>query len=162
MQSLYEILGPTKSVEERNLRVQRLSNKYDEDLKMSIFETNYINFIKNENGLYSIIKRAIVNNLKGDDLCFYWNNHEKIQEYLEYFLNKNKYSYEIKHIPYSPNVVCVLQNVKTIDDVKELLICYYGQLQQIEHYSKSKEELWQEYSEFITTNAEWLEKKKGR
>lgn len=162
MQSLYEILGPTKSVEERNLRVQRLSNKYDEDLKMSIFETNYINFIKNENGLYSIIKRAIVNNLKGDDLCFYWNNHEKIQEYLEYFLNKNKYKFEIKRIPYSPDVVCVLQNVKTIDDVKELLICYYGQLQQIEHYSKSKEELWQEYSEFITTNAEWLEKKKGR
>ena len=162
MQSLYEILGPTKSVEERNLRVQRLSNKYDEDLKMSIFETNYINFIKNENGLYSIIKRAIVNNLKGDDLCFYWNNHEKIQEYLEYFLNKNKYKFEIKRIPYSPDVVCVLQNVKTIDDVKELLICYYGQLQQIEHYSRTKEELWQEYSEFITTNEEWLEAKRGR
>ena len=61
MQSLYEVLGPSKSVEERNLRIQHLSNKYDKDLKISILETNYIDFIrKEENGLYSLIKKAIV------------------------------------------------------------------------------------------------------
>ena len=101
MQSLYEVLGPSKSVKERNLRVQHLSNIYNEDLKLSIFESNYIDFIKNEEyGLYSLIKRAIVNNLKGDDLCFYWDIHKPIQQYIEYFLNKYHYKYKIEHISY--------------------------------------------------------------
>ncbi len=160
MQSLYEVLGPSKSVEERNLRVQHLSNIYNEDLKISILETNYIDFIrKEENGLYSLIKKAIVNNLKGDDLCFFWNINEPIQQYLEYFLNKYHYKYKIEHISYSPNMVCFLQNIKTVTGVKDLLLCYYGELQQIEYYSKSKEELWQEYNEFVTNNKEWLKNK---
>lgn len=160
MQSLYEVLGPSKSVEERNLRIQHLSNIYDENLKLSIFESNYIDFIKKEeNGLYSLIKRAIVNNLKGDELCFFWDNHEKIQEYIEYFLNKYHYKFKIEHISYSHNMVCFLQNVKTVVGVKDLLLCYYGELQQIEYYSKSKEQLWQEYNEFVTNNKEWLKYK---
>ena len=160
MQSLYEVLGPSKSVEERNLRVQQLSS-YNEDLKLSIFETNYIDFIKKEeNGLFSIIKRAIVNNLKGDDLCFYWDIHEPIQQYIEYFLNKYHYKFKIEHISYSSDMVCFLQNIKTVACVKDLLLCFYGELQQIEHFSKSKEELWQEYNEFVTNNQEWIEKKK--
>ena len=160
MQSLYEVLGPSKSVEERNLRVQHLSNIYNEDLKISILETNYIDFIrKEENGLYSLIKKAIVNNLKGDDLCFFWNINEPIQQYLEYFLNKYHYKYKIEHISYSLNMVCFLQNIKTVTGVKDLLLCYYGELQQIEYYSKSKEELWQEYNEFVTNNKEWLKNK---
>ena len=161
MQSLYEVLGPVKSVEERKLRVQQLSS-YNEDLKLSIFEANYINFIKNsENGLYNLIKKVIVNNLNGDDLCFYWDNHEKIQEYVEYFLNKYHYKYKIEHISYSHNMVCILQNIKTIACVKDLLLCYYGELQQIEYFSKSKKELWNEYNEFVTKNVDWLKSKKS-
>ena len=89
MQSLYEVLGPAKNVEERKIRVQRLGNNYSEDLKLSVLEANYIAFIKDsKNGLYNIIKKAIVNNLNGDDLCFYWDINEPIQQYIEYFLNK--------------------------------------------------------------------------
>ena len=161
MQSLYEVLGPVKSVEERKLRVQQLSS-YNEDLKLSIFEANYIDFIKNsENGLYNLIKKAIINNLNGDDLCFYWNVNEPIQQYLEYFLNKYHYKYKIEHISYSPNMVCILQNIKTITCVKDLLLCYYGELQQIEYFSKSKKELWDEYNEFVAKNAEWIKSKKS-
>ena len=139
MQSLYEVLGPSKSVE----------------------ETNYIDFVKKEeNGLFSIIKRAIVNNLKGDDLCFYWDIHEPVQQYIEYFLNKYHYKYKIEHISYSPDMVCFLQNIKTVACVKDLLLCFYGELQQIEHFSKSKEELWQEYNKFVTNNEKWLEAKR--
>ena len=162
MQSLYEVLGPFKSVEERKIRVQQLSS-YNEELKLSIFEVKYIDFIKNsKNGLYNLIKKAIVNNLNGDDLCFYWDNHEPIQQYVEYFLNKYHYKYKIEHISYSSNMVCILQNIKTVACVKDLLLCYYGELQQIEHFSKSKEELWHEYQDFVVNNAEWLKNKQNR
>lgn len=162
MQSLYEVLGPFKSVEERKIRVQQLSS-YNEELKLSIFEVKYIDFIKNsKNGLYNLIKKAIVNNLNGDDLCFYWNNHEPIQQYVEYFLNKYHYKYKIEHISYSSNMICILQNIKTVACVKDLLLCYYGELQQMEHFSKSKEELWHEYQDFVVNNAEWLRNKQNR
>ena len=162
MQSLYEVLGPSKSVEERKLRVQKLSS-YNEDLKLSIFEVNYIDFIKNsENGLYNLIKKSIVNNFNGDDLCFYWDIHEPIQPYIEYFLNKYHYKFKIEHISYSSNMICILQNIKTVACVKDLLLCYYGELQQIEYFSKSKEEQWHEYKNFIANNEEWLESKKRR
>ena len=161
MQSLYEVLGPSKSVKERKSKVQQLSEIYSEDLKLSLFEKNYIDFIKKEeNGLFSIIKRAIVNNLNGDDLCFYWDVHESIQPYIEYFLNKYNYKYNIEHISYSSNMICILQNIKTVACVKDLLLCFYGELQQIEYFSKSKEQMWQEHKKFINNNKEWLEKKK--
>ena len=162
MQSLYEVLGPFKSVEERKIRVQQLSS-YNEELKLSIFEVKYIDFIKNsKNVLYNLIKKSIVNNLNGDDLCFYWNNHEPIQQYVEYFLNKYHYKYKIEHISYSSNMICILQNIKTVACVKDLLLCYYGELQQMEHFSKSKEELWHEYQDFVVNNAEWLRNKQNR
>ena len=162
MQSLYEVLGPFKSVEERNLRIQQLSNNYNEELKMSILESNYIEFIRKEqNGLYSLIKKAIVNNFNGDELCFYWDINEPIQMYIEYFLNKYHYKYKIEHISYSPNMICILQNIKTVACVKDLLLCYYGELQQIEYFSKSKEKLWEEHKEFIANNEEWLKNRQS-
>ena len=163
MQSLCEVLGPAKNVEERKIRVQRLGNNYSEDLKLSVLEANYIAFIKDsKNGLYNIIKKAIVNNLNGDDLCFYWDINEPIQQYIEYFLNKYYYKYKIEHISYSSNMVCILQNIKTVSCVKDLLLCFYGELQQLEHFSKTKEELWEEHTKFVANNEEWLKNKQNR
>ena len=52
-----------------------------------------------------------------------------------------------------------LPNVKTLADIRNLFNCFLAELQLIERFSKTKEELWEEHNEFVTNNKEWLEER---
>ena len=53
-----------------------------------------------------------------------------------------------------------IDNIETMEDIKRLLNCFYLELQQINYYNMSKEELWERHKKFYENNKEWMTSEK--
>ncbi len=160
MQSLYELLGDSKTVIQREKRLEELNKQYGEDLVTTLKENAYVDFIKDkEKGLFRILKTSILNlNAKLNAFEVYylkWDNLEFIEEFCR------KYDFNLISTHGSTKTSIYIDNIKNIEDIKRLINCFYCELQQIEYYSKSKEELWNENNIFIEENKTWIDSKKS-
>ncbi len=157
--SIFERLDGYKTIEERQDHIKELSRNYKESFREAQYENAYNNFIiDKENGLYKLLEQALVDyDFRGFILVY--NNWAVSYDFIKEFCDK--YGIEVKMIERNNKVnKDLLINIKTIDDIRYLFQCFFGELQKIEHYSKSQNQLWQEQKEFSSLNREWIEKRK--
>ena len=158
--SVFERIDKFTTIEERQAYIHELKNNYEESLRLTMQENNYNNFIMNrENGLYRLLENALY---KYDGKKFILEygplniNFECIKEFCD------KYGIDINMIERGEKISKdYLPTIKTIEDIRNLFIYFFAELQQIEYYSKTKEELWEEHNNFVTNNEEWLEERKA-
>ena len=109
--------------------------------------------------MFRILKTSILNlNAKLNAFEVYylkWDNLEFIEEFCR------KYDFNLISTHGSTKTSIYIDNIKNIEDIKRLINCFYCELQQIEYYSKSKEELWNENNIFIEENKTWIDSKKS-
>ena len=157
--SVFERLDKYTNIEERQDHIHELKNNYESSLRLTEEENGYYNFIMDiEKGLYRVLENALYK-YDGKKFILEYNplniNFECIKEFCD------KYGIVIKMIERGEKISKdYLPNVKTLADIRNLFNFYFMELQQMEYFSKSKEELWQEHNEFVTNNQEWIEKKK--
>ena len=157
--SIFERLDKYTTIEERQDHIHELKNNYEDSLRLTMQENNYNNFIMDrENGLYRVLENALYK-YDGKKFIFEYNplniNFECIKEFCD------KYGIVIKMIDRGETMSKdYLPSIKTIEDIRELFNYYFMELQQIERFSKTKEELWTEYNNFVTNNEEWLKERK--
>ena len=156
--SIFERLDKFTTIEERQAHIYELKNNYENSLKLTEQENNYNNFIINtKNGLYRVLENALYK-YDGKKFILEYNplniNFECIKEFCD------KYGIVIKMIERAEKISKdYLPNVKTLADIRNLFNCFLAELQLIERFSKTKEELWEEHNEFVTNNKEWLEER---
>ncbi len=156
--SVFERLDKYTTIEERQAHIHELKNNYEESLRLTMQENNYNNFIMNrENGLYRLLENALYK-YDGKKFILEYNplniNFECIKEFC------NKYGIDIKMIERGESIFKdYLPTIKSLEDIRNLFNFYFMELQQIEYFSKSQDELWQECNNFVINNEEWL---KGR
>ena len=156
--SVFERLDKFTTIEERQAHIHELKNNYEESLRLTMQENNYNNFIMNrENGLYRLLENALYK-YDGKKFILEYNplniNFECIKEFC------NKYGIDIKMIERGESIFKdYLPTIKSLEDIRNLFNFYFMELQQIEYFSKSQDELWQECNNFVINNEEWL---KGR
>ena len=158
--SIFERLEGYATMEERQAHIKELSQNYQESLRFSEKENAYNKFIMDrENGLYRILEQALIDfDYRGFVLVY--NNWHVSYNFIKEFCDK--YGIEVKSLERNDKVNKDLLNIKTIDEVRYLFQCFFGELQKIEHYSKGKAQLWEESRTFVSNNKEWLEKRNGR
>ena len=154
MQNLYELLGNSETVIQREKRLEELNKQYGDDLVTTLKENAYNDFIKDkENGLYRIIKTSILNlNAKLNAFEVYylkWDNLEFIEEFCR------KYGFNLISTHGSTKTSLYIDNIKNIEDIKRLINYFYCELQQIEYYNGLNEELGNE-------NSNWIDLKNSR
>ncbi len=163
MQNLYEVLGNYETPEERKEKILDYNQEYMESLRKTEEENAYYEFIKDkENGLYSILRSSVINYFEKQFVLHYSNNNYDNclkSEFLEYFLNKYGFIYATYKNIHNETVEYI-QNIATMEDVKKLLDCFYLELQRLDYYNMSKEELWERHQEFYKNNKEWMTKTK--
>lgn len=159
--SIFERLNGFETIEERQAHIKELSQNYQESLRLSEEENAYTNFILDrENGLYNLLEKALADfDFRGFVLTY--NNWHISYSFIKEFCDK--YGIVVNMIERNDKVnKDLLVNIKTIDDIRYLFQCFFGELQKIEHFSKSPEQLWQENIAFVNANKEWIEERKGR
>ena len=161
MQNLYELLGNSETVIQREKRLEELNKQYGDDLVTTLKENAYNDFIKDkENGLYRIIKTSILNlNAKLNAFEVYYLKLDNLEFIVEFC---TKYGFNLIGTHGSTKTSLYIDNIKNIEDIKRLIDCFYCELQQIEYYSKSREELWNENRIFMQENKTWIDLKKRR
>ncbi len=173
MQDLYEVLGSYDSIEEKREKLDEANEIFDESIRLSRYENAYKAFIKDELGLYSVIKESILNySRKSAGKNFYLvfpNKHYSYKDgtylkikFIRDFLDKYGFEVDVFFDKPVKNSYYYIDNIGTIEDVKRLLNCFYSELQQIDYYNMSKEELWERHQKFCEENKKYLEEKKGR
>ncbi len=158
-QSIFERLDAYDTIEERQTHIRALENKYNESFRLTVQENEYNAYILDrENGLYKLLEEALYNyNCK--KFILKYNPQEVNFNLLKQFCDK--FGIEIKMLERGEVVSKdYLPNVKTIEDIRELFTYYFYELQRIEHFSKTKEKLWEEQNNFVASNSEWLEQKR--
>lgn len=157
--SIFERLDSFTTIEERQNHLHELTSKYSESLRLTKQENAYYNFIMDkENGLYKLLENALMN-YDGRNFKLEYNSSIVKFSYILEFCNK--YGIDIKMIERGDEInKDYLPGIKTLLDIKNLFVCFFAELQQIERFSKTKEELWEEHNEFVTNNKEWLEERK--
>ena len=158
--TIFERLDKYVTIEERQAHLKELANEYSESLRLTEEENSYYNFIMDkENGLYSILENALV---KYDGKNFKVEFDEKIVDFSNIMAFYRKYGIDFKMFQRTYPFISIdyLPGIKTLEDIRNLFNCYFMELQQIEYFSKSKEELLEEHNVFITNNKEWLEERK--
>ncbi len=159
--NVFEQLDNFESMEQKSLHLSEITNGYEESLRLTDEENAYYNFILDStNGLYNILKNALYN-YNGQNFIIEYNdssnNFYLIKELLD------KYGIDIKMLERKGTIgKDYLPSITNLEDIKNIFICFYNELQQIEYYSKSKEELWQNHQKFISSNEEWLTAKRKR
>ena len=159
--TIFERLDKFTTIEERQVHLKELANEYSESLKLTEQENSYYNFIMDkENGLYSILENALI---KYDGKNFKVEFDEKVVDFSNIMAFYRKYGIDFKMYQRSDQFISkdYLPNVKTITDIRNLFNYFFMELQQIEYFSKSQEELWEEQNEFVTNNKEWLKERKA-
>lgn len=156
--TIFERLDKFSTIEERQEHLKELANEYSESLKLTEQENNYYNFIiDKENGLYNILENALYK-YNGQKFKFEYNSQRTNFNYIKKFCDK--YRINIKMIERNALIPMVyLPDIKTLEDIRNLFKYYFMELQQIEHFSKSKEELWKRHQDFVTNNQSWLEER---
>ena len=156
--TIFERLDKFSTIEERQEHLKELANEYSESLKLTEQENNYYNFIiDKENGLYNILENALYK-YNGQKFKFEYNSQRTNFNYIKKFCDK--YRINIKMIERNALIPMVyLPDIKTLEDIRNLFKYYFMELQQIEHFSKSKEELWKRHQDFVTNNKSWLEER---
>ncbi len=158
--SIFERLAGFTTMEEREEHIQNLARDYEESLKLAKEGIGYNQFIMDrENGLYSLLEQALVDfDFRGFFLVY---DSQKVNfKFIEEFCGK--YGIELNMRERNEKVNIDLLNIKTIDEVRYLFQCFFDELQKIEHFSKSSEQLWQENIAFVNANKEWIEERIGR
>lgn len=159
--SIFERLEGYATMEERQAHIKELSQNYQESLRETQYENAYNNFIKDrENGLYRILEHALIDfDFRGFVLTY--NNWHISYSFIKEFCDK--YGIEVNMIERNDKInKDLLVNITTIENIRYLFQCFFGELQKIEHYSKRQDQLWEENKSFVSNNKEWLEKRKGR
>ncbi len=164
MQNLYEVLGNYNSIEEKREHLLELEKKYGDSLRVSKNEEDYYSFVKSGVGLYSVIKESILNYSEenagkdfiikmGDSHC---NCDSYMIQFIRYFLDKYGFKIEIYHGNSKYMNGYYIKNIETMEDIKRLLNCFYLELQMVDYYTMSKEELWERHKKFYENNKEWM------
>ena len=158
--SIFERLDEFSTIEDRQKYLKELTSKYSESLRLTEQENAYYNFILNkENGLYKVLENALIN-YDGRNFKLEYNPAVVKFSYLKEFCDKN--GINIKMIERGEEISKdYLPDIKTLTDIRNLFSCFFDELQQIERFSKTKEELWKEHNEFVVNNKEWLEERKA-
>ena len=162
MQNLYEVLGNYDSIEEKRENLLELKKKYKDSLYCSRVEAEYGSFVKSKLGLYSVIKDSILSYsgenggklfvlIIGECQC---NPPYKMIDFIRYFLNKYDFNMEALRSKFFANYY--IENIETMEDIKRLLNCFYSELQMVDYYTMSKEELWERHNKFYENNKEWM------
>ena len=160
--TIFERLDKFTTIEERQTHIHELTRNYEDSLRLTEQENNYYNFIMDrENGLYKVLANALIK-YDGKSFKLEYNPLNVSFNYIKAFCDK--YDIDIKMIERGETISKdYLPNVKTLEDIRNLFNYYFMELQQIEYFSKSKEELWQECNNFVINNEEWLkERQKSR
>lgn len=158
--TIFERLDKFTTIEERQAHIHELARNYEDSLRLTMQENNYNNFIMDrEKGLYRVLENALYK-YDGKKFIFEYNplniNFECIKEFCD------KYGIVIKMIDRGETISKdYLPSIKTIEDIRELFNYYFMELQQIERFSKSEKELWEECNEFVTNNEDWLKERQA-
>ncbi len=169
MQNLYEVLGNYESIEERKEKLEELKKDYDESFRLSGWENAYNFFITDRRGLYSIIKNSIldfdekktIHIVISDTNVIYCGRYYSKYEIVKEFLNKYGFTTKKYFDPRFRKIdMYYIDNIETMEDIKRLLNCFYLELQQINYYNMSKEELWERHKKFYENNKEWMTSEK--
>lgn len=159
--TIFERLDKFTTIEERKKYLHELSSNYEDSLRLTEQENNYYNFIMDrENGLYKVLENALI---KYDGKNFKVEFDEKVVDFSNIMAFYRKYGIDFKMYQRSDSFISIdyLPGIKTLEDIRNLFNFYFMELQQIERFSKSKEELWEEHNEFVTNNKEWLEERQA-
>ena len=163
MQNLYEVLGNYNSIEEKRENLLELNKKYGVSLYCSRVEEDYGSFVKSKLGLYSVIKDSILS-YSGEYAgklfmlrigeCHCNGGSYMMIKFIRYFLDKYDFKMETLHGKLLADYY--IKNIETMEDIKRLLNCFYLELQMIDYYTMSKEELWERHKKFYENNKEWM------
>lgn len=156
--SIFERLDKFTTIEERQVHLKELASEYSESLKLTMQENSYYKFIMDkENGLYKVLGNALYK-YDGKNFKLEYNPQRINFNYIKEFCDK--YRINIKMIERNELISKdYLPDIKTLEDIRNLFNCFFMELQQIERFSKTKEELWEEYNEFVANNEDWLKNK---
>ena len=157
--TIFERLDKFTTIEERQAHIHELKNNYENSLRLTEEENGYYNFIMDrENGLYSILENALI---KYDGKNFKVEFDEKVVDFSNIMAFYCKYGIDFKMYQRSDSFISIdyLPGIKTLEDIRNLFNYFFMELQQIEYFSKSKEELLEERNEFVTNNEDWLKER---
>ena len=158
--TIFERLNKFKTIEERQNYLHELKCNYEDSLRLTEEENAYNSFILNtKNGLYRLLENALYK-FNGKKFIIEYNplnvSFNNIKEFCD------KYGLDIKMIERGETINKeYLPDIKSLEDIRNLFTYFFIELQQIEYFSKSKEELWDEYNKFINNNEEWLKERKA-
>ena len=160
-----------EDLEEMNLVGNPLNNSnklINSDEQYAEFLEQYVDFIiDRENGLYKVLTNALAK-FDGKKFIIEYNPLEvNFKFMLKFFVDYEIWfiKFEINetlHKDYLPEMHVYEWKELGNNSVKYLFASYFNELQRIEYFVKSKEQLWEEYISFTMNNQEWVECKKAR
>lgn len=158
--SVFERLDKFTTIEERQAHIHELARNYEDSLRLTEKENAYNSFILNtKNGLYRVLENALYK-YDGKKFILEYNPLNVSFNYIKEFCDK--YGLEIKMMERGETINKeYLPDIKSLEDIRNLFIYFFAELQQLEHFSKPKEKLWEEYNNFVALNKEWLEERKA-